>query len=148
MLGALSAHRGLAVASLALGALAVAQLAMPLGGAEFAGGAAPVPDAPAVGIVVPAGNRSAILDRPLFAADRRPPADEGPAAEADMFQVIGIGTTADTATALLRGPGGEALRVLPGQSVAGWRVEAIAPRTVTLTRGDRRLVLEVPKATP
>ena len=29
-----------------------------------------------------------------------------------------------------------------------WRVEAIAPRTVTLTRGDRRLVLEVPKATP
>ncbi|MCF4164783.1 hypothetical protein L2U69_03910 [Zavarzinia compransoris] len=136
------------MASLALIALAGAQILIPPGTEAPAGGAAPLPEAAAADFMPAAGERAAILARPLFAPDRRPPADDGPAADADMFQVIGIGTAADAATALLRGPGGAALRVLPGQSVAGWRVEAIAPGAVTLTRGDRRLVLEVPKGTP
>ncbi|MDD3447123.1 MAG: hypothetical protein PHS60_17095 [Zavarzinia sp.] len=138
------------MASVALLALSAAQIVVPVDTGTTAPAMAPAPAEEAGGDTAAFGGAAypAILERPLFSPDRRPAPAGGPAAEAAAFTLIGVGTAGDAATALLRAPDGQALRILPGQSVEGWQVISIEPNAVTLGHGDRRIVLEVPKETP
>lgn len=80
-----------------------------------------------------------ILARPLFDSHRRPEAEL--AADPDGFHLLGIGTAKDVATALLALGDGTVRRILPGAMVEEWRVEAIAPDHVVLSRDDEKRVL-------
>ncbi|RJF87945.1 hypothetical protein D3874_13705 [Oleomonas cavernae] len=89
-----------------------------------------------------------ILERPLFDPDRRPDAGAAPADDMARYTLLGIGTAAGAATALLVTPEGTALRILPGQAVGDWEVTAIEPGRVVLSRGDERLELRLGNAPP
>ena len=89
-----------------------------------------------------------ILERPLFSPDRRPEVGEAPADDMARYSLLGIGTAAGAATALLVTPDGTALRILPGQTVGDWSVEVIEPDRVVLSRGEERLVLRLGNAPP
>lgn len=79
--------------------------------------------------------------RPLFTPDRRPATGPADAPQAEYFAVIGIGTTAESATALLRVGEHNVRRIRPGDEVEGWTVAAILPDAVTLTRDGESLRL-------
>ncbi|PWR22817.1 hypothetical protein [Zavarzinia aquatilis] len=88
--------------------------------------------------------------RPLFSPDRRPAAGPADTTTAEYFAVIGIGTTAESATALLRIGERDTRRIRPGDEVEGWTVDAILPDAVTLTRDGEslRLTLGAAPAAP
>lgn len=77
------------------------------------------------------------LARPLFNATRRPApanADDG-ANDRDLadMRLTGIVTEPHRRVAIFARAGGKALAVKEGEEVDGWRVEAIAPRKVSLS---------------
>lgn len=84
-----------------------------------------------------------IVARPLFTPGRRPAAGDTAANEDESLVVIGIGTTTDSSTALLRTGEGQVRRIRVGDEVNGWTVATIEPAAVTLTRDgeSRRLGL-------
>lgn len=84
-----------------------------------------------------------IVARPLFSPGRRPAAGDAAASEDESLVVIGIGTTTDSSTALLRTGEGQVRRIRVGDEVNGWTVAMIEPAAVTLTRDgeSRRLGL-------
>lgn len=84
-----------------------------------------------------------IVARPLFTPGRRPAAGDTAASEDESLVVIGIGTTTDSSTALLRTGEGQVRRIRVGDEVNGWTVATIEPAAVTLTRDgeSRRLGL-------
>lgn len=84
-----------------------------------------------------------IVARPLFSPGRRPAAGDAAASEDESLVVIGIGTTTESSTALLRTGEGQVRRIRVGDDVNGWTVAAIEPAAITLTRDgeSRRLGL-------
>lgn len=84
-----------------------------------------------------------IVARPLFSPGRRPAAGDAAASEDESLVVIGIGTTAESSTALLRTGEGQVRRIRVGDDVNGWTVAVIEPAAITLTRDgeSRRLGL-------
>ncbi len=84
-----------------------------------------------------------IVARPLFSPGRRPAAGDQASSEDDSLVVIGIGTTTDSSTALLRTGEGQVRRIRVGDEVNGWTVATIEPAAITLTRDgeSRRLGL-------
>ncbi|GFE93378.1 hypothetical protein [Acetobacter persici] len=80
-----------------------------------------------------------VLARPLFAPDRRPDATT---AQVESLPVLtGIVHFAGQDGALFRGAGNSAGHLVrQGESVAGWRVVAVARESVTLERGGQQIV--------
>jgi hypothetical protein len=96
--------------------------------------------------VVPAekpdiSNFEEVISRPLFTQTRRPLAHTSesgaaPPPETLNFDLLGVVISPVGRTALLRPkPSGELLRVVEGQTVAGWEVRAIKPTEIVLGRG-------------
>ena len=90
------------------------------------------------------------LDRPLFEPERRPKAEEAvvapePAATAKLqpVRLTGMIVGRDGGRlALVQAEGQEQpARVLPGEQVAGWRIEEIGDDAVVLTAGTARSVV-------
>jgi general secretion pathway protein N len=153
-------------AALALGAGSLAVL--------LAAGAAPdVPDPGGLSAARPAGvdaappgvaprpavPESAILDRPLFSATRRPPPAPAPAPEAAAppaspppppppelgIALVGIVLDGTARIAILRPLDGQpALDLREGEAVGGWRVIRIGSDRIAVRNGDteRELVID------
>jgi hypothetical protein len=86
-------------------------------------------------------NFEEVVSRPLFTQTRRPLAHTSesgaaPPPETLNFDLLGVVISPVGRTALLRPkPSGELLRVVEGQTVAGWEVRAIKPTEIVLGRG-------------
>jgi hypothetical protein len=112
------------------------------------------PDAATQWMQSPASGASAyfaILDRPLFAADRRPApvatdiAVAAPAPDAlDQVHLYGLFLGQGTSGAMLR-VDGKTRRVMLGEPVGEWALSEIRPQEAVFTRGpDTRVVPLVP----
>jgi hypothetical protein len=84
-----------------------------------------------------------ILDRPLFAPDRRPaPGASTVAAAVGVPRLTGIIMTPDEATAIFRqAEDAKPLVARSGDSVGGWVVSMIAANEVTLRKADDRVTV-------
>jgi hypothetical protein len=85
-------------------------------------------------------NFEEVISRPLFTQTRRPLArtseSGAPPPETLNFDLLGVVISPLGRTALLRPkPSGELLRVVEGQTVAGWEVRTIKPTEIVLGRG-------------
>ena len=104
---------------------------------------APLPGA-AEFALPPRGDFEETLLRPLFETDRRPPAvEEGPvaapSARENPFLLVGVIEAEEKRLALVsRGRGGEIMTVGEGQTIDGWRVEAVQEDRVLLVNGEQR----------
>lgn len=110
---------------------------------------AAVPPAEPAFTLPPLEDFSETVARPLFLPSRRPlaPAEDA-SAEAgvmrDLFTLIGVIIFADERMALVkRRETGEVLRLIEGQRVDGWLVEAIMPDRVTLSHGEETEEVEL-----
>jgi hypothetical protein len=100
----------------------------------------------------------AILERPLFAADRKPPPPPPVAPVADPMsdvQITGL-LSGDNGGALAR-VAGVARRIMLGQGIRDWVLKSVEGRTATFARGDETRQLQlvysqfgvpVPRAAP
>ena len=97
---------------------------------------------------------NAIVDRPLFSPDRKPPENaspteaSSPAAETDgdaPHQIVLAGTATDQANravAILHDVSqGIQFRVWVGDQVDGWRVKEIRPRTIVLATATEEVTV-------
>jgi hypothetical protein len=138
---------------------------------------APAQTAPAAEEVAPRGPRrlppietfSVMIDRPLFAATRRPPAEPeqpqdfgetmasetepGPVAPldeiSDRYRLIGTVEENGRVTALLAGNNGSFVRVRRGDRLDNWTVGAINRQRVLMVSGERATELTlVPTTLP
>ncbi|HTB42400.1 MAG TPA: hypothetical protein VK741_02145 [Acetobacteraceae bacterium] len=83
-----------------------------------------------------------ILDRPLFAGDRRPVAGASAAAAAGVPRLAGIIMAPDHAAAIFQqAKGAKPLVAGPGDSVGEWVVSTIAADGVSLRKADARITL-------
>jgi hypothetical protein len=84
-----------------------------------------------------------ILDRPLFAPDRRPaPGTPTATAAVGVPHLTGIVMTPDDAAAIFRqAENAKFLVARPGDSVGGWVVSTIAENGVTLRKADDRVTV-------
>jgi hypothetical protein len=113
--------------------------------AVAAGDAAAQEESEALFSLPPLVDFSAIVDRPLFSPDRRPPPDQNQSASAGTDsvpaggteqQIVLAGTATDQsarAVAILHDVSqGIQFRVWVGDKVEGWTVKAIRPRAIVL----------------
>jgi hypothetical protein len=139
------------LACAALVALAMIQLALPLGSAppEANGLAA---RRPRLVTIPPAPDGAAILAAPVFAPDRRPAlaaAGGGAGGSLDAYAVLGVAVGRNSASVVLSSPGDPAQTVLKrGESVKGWRLVAVSPAKVTFEHNgvERTLTVGAPAA--
>ncbi len=88
-----------------------------------------------------------MLAKPIFAPDRKPDESAVPVAGGmDGFFALGIALAGDTATALVRGPGGTVQRLKPGEAINGWKLVAVSLDQLTFERNKERRVLTILKA--
>jgi hypothetical protein len=117
-------------------------------------GSASAQDAAAVFSLPPLEEFGAIVDRPLFSPDRRPPADqvesEAPVASSEPSgsaerQIVLAGTATDQserAVAILHDLSqGIQFRVWVGDEIEGWTVKAIEPRAVVLSTATQEVTV-------
>lgn len=89
-----------------------------------------------------------VLERPLFWPTRRPlpeavaEEEQAPAASIDGIRVAGVILRGPVQTALFQ-TGQGVVRARVGETVSGWRVEALSASSVRLTSGDRSVELDV-----
>lgn len=106
------------------------------------------PGQPAAVQMPPSSRFAVIALRPLFAPDRRPPDAPAAATEAptdptapDML-VTGIVMAGEDSVAIIEparpGPNAESMVARIGHSIAGWKVEAIKPDRVILSRDGKQ----------
>jgi hypothetical protein len=87
---------------------------------------------------------AAVVERPLFHRTRRPvpvaeAAEAAGAETAVPFQLSGVLVAGRTRIALLRNPASaRILRAEEGDTVEGWRIEAIRPQSVVVRSGQTR----------
>jgi hypothetical protein len=83
-----------------------------------------------------------ILNRPLFAPDRRPaPGASTVVAAAGVPRLSGIVVAPGEAGAIFQPKGAKPLVAHPGDVVGGWMVSAIAANGVTLRKADDRITV-------
>ncbi len=96
-----------------------------------------------------------IAARPLFNADRKPdpvpPPPEAPAAAITLgdlaqYRVLGTVRGGDMQLALVQKSGGSVLTLKPGDSFEGWKVDRIDGGGVSISGGERKEILAIPKA--
>lgn len=91
----------------------------------------------------------AILDRPMFAPDRRPPpaSDAAPPSPPPdplaNFTLYGVYGSGELGGILIKSDG-RLLRIRTGQDLGEWTVRSIKDREVTLSRADEIRVLKLP----
>ncbi|MGD0189609.1 MAG: hypothetical protein ABSD74_02590 [Rhizomicrobium sp.] len=89
----------------------------------------------------------AVLANPVFAPDRKPDATAVPVSGGmNGFAVLGVGMVGDTATALVRGPGGMVQRLKPGGVINGYRLIAVQLDQLTFERNNERHMLSLSKS--
>jgi hypothetical protein len=94
------------------------------------------------------GSFMAALDRPLFAATRKPPPKPEAAAavvadtQADV-RVLGLYSTGGTSGGAIVRADGKVRRVRPGDALGGWTVKEVRPLELLLVRGDEKRALDV-----
>jgi general secretion pathway protein N len=90
-----------------------------------------------------------VVQRPLFAESRRPPALAPASApqvarELDTLSLLGVVITPDERHALIQSdPQTKPERVRQGQTLAGWTIEGILPDRVVFRRGETREELRI-----
>jgi len=94
---------------------------------------------------------ASILERPVFAPDRRPGPAELPSVGAGPlggYAALGVAIGRSVATAVVSGPGAAARTLRMGESVEGWRLVAIDRAKLTFERDGARqsLVVGAPPA--
>jgi len=110
---------------------------------------------------IPLSALTAIRDRPLFSASRRPPAPAiqiiaqpaqvpAPAApappERPALKLIGTILSPATRVALLRDPATQAVtRLRVGEATSGWRVKTVSSRSVVVEKGEQSAILGLPE---
>lgn len=94
-----------------------------------------------------------IVDRPLFAANRRPPAPppKDPVAKKrpslDGIALFGVAIGPEGGVALMRVPKlAKPLDVAVGQTVAGWRLDKVLPDRILLSADDETAEIRIRKA--
>ena len=102
------------------------------------------PPAEEPGFTMPPLNAYAeVLARPVFSESRRPPSAPAAVAEEPQLssiRLVGIVVSASARHALIEhGQPQKLERIVPGQEVEGWTVEAINADRVVLRRGDSRI---------
>lgn len=115
--------------------------------------AAPPAPPPAPAPPPPLGDYHATLERPLFFADRRLPADGGTVTDASPTVTAATGNASRLTltaiveedgehTALLGAPGlATSVRAREGDTVAGWRLDEITDDSVTVSADGRQETL-------
>ncbi|CAA7621448.1 hypothetical protein [Magnetospirillum sp. UT-4] len=94
----------------------------------------------------PAARFAAMVERPLFAPTRRPAAPAAAAAAAVELELVGVALAGERRLALLRRKGETRIhRLAEGGALAGWRLDAVAPGTASLSRDGLTLSLVVPR---
>ena len=93
------------------------------------------------------GSFMAALDRPLFAATRKPPAKPEPpvAVVADTLndvRVLGLYSNGTAGGAIVRAEG-KVRRVRTGDTLGGWTIKEVRPGELVLARGDEQRSLDV-----
>jgi hypothetical protein len=131
--------------AIALGAAALAAVLMPL--LLLRPGAAPAPPVPAPPPQPLAPPVQPVLasafERPLFAAAPDAPLDD--TVPGDAPELIGIvGRLDQDAVALVRGADGASRTLKVGESVDGWRLEALALDAASFIRGNERRRVPLP----
>jgi hypothetical protein len=115
------------------------------------GHADPLPALHQLPITPPTPQIAAILARPLFSPSRRPPQAKGGKMADDTgladSRLAGIVIEPGHRFAIFAPEGAKLLTVTEGQTVSGWRIEAITPRDVSLTGPDGTRTLQ-PKFDP
>lgn len=109
-----------------------------------------VPPAPGM----PVGDPSqylAMLDRPLFSTTRRPPPPPPPPAPPPPVDTLATARvtgvfSGDGVGGIIVSVDGKSRRVRLNESVNGWTVKSIEPRSVTLAQGAQTRVLDMPRA--
>jgi hypothetical protein len=117
-------------------------------------GSAAAQEAESVFSLPPLADLGAIVERPLFSQDRRPPADEIPAdapatasepSGSEEQQIVLAGTATDQserAVAILHDVSqGLQFRVWVGDEIGGWTVKAIRPRAVVLGTASQEVTV-------
>jgi len=92
-----------------------------------------------------------VLARPLFSSTRRPMTGAAPAGDAPGSGLVLVGIViapGDQHALIEHGQPPRLERVVEGQEVEGWTVEAILPDAVGLRRADQRLELKAKDAPP
>ncbi len=100
--------------------------------------AAPVAAAPATPSAYPA-----ILARPLFSPTRSGVALAGPAAPAGAFALLGVALDGRRAIASFRDTSGGVVTVRKGESLQGWRLDAVGRDRAVLRLGAVTQTLQV-----
>lgn len=98
-----------------------------------------------VGSLGPLAAYADVVERPLFAPSRRPPAAPVAAPVPPVpvaasrpppaIELVGVAMSGDRHYALVRTPGGRSTRVAEGESVEGWQVTHIEADRIRLNRG-------------
>jgi hypothetical protein len=100
-------------------------------------------------VAPPTPNYPAILQTPIFAPDRKPDASAVPVAGGmNGFDVLGIATAGDSATAVVKEPGGAIERLRPGEQVQGWTLVSVELHQLIFERDKERRVLMLTKLPP
>jgi len=100
-------------------------------------------------VAPPAPDYPAILATPIFAPDRKPDDSAVPVAGGlSGFDVLGIATAGDTATAVVKQPTGAIVRLKPGEQVLGWKLVSVELHQLTFERNKERRVLMLIKQPP
>ncbi len=90
---------------------------------------------------------AAVVERPIFSPDRRPPAAEAALKEdsaAPQAVLTGIIIAESERIALVRTEAdGRIVRLRPGQRVDGWRLVAVEPDRAMFRRGEAEVILEL-----
>lgn len=91
----------------------------------------------------------AILEKPIFAPDRKPdPREMAIAGGMAGYEVLGTAIAGDTSTAVIRTPAGSIERVRPGEDLDGWKLVSVGPRELTLERNNEHRILTVTQQPP
>jgi hypothetical protein len=99
--------------------------------------------------VIPVPDYPEILATPIFAPDRKPDESAVPVAGGmSGFDVLGIATAGDTATAVIKPPTGMIVRMRPGDQVLGWTLVSVELHQLTFERNKERRVLMLTKVPP
>lgn len=135
---------GLIYGELASTPTAVVQVSPPAPKPEAETGAPPVFNPP------PPSDYADALARPLFSSSRRPPSAEPAAVDAHPdFVLVGIVLSDRDAHALIQhGQPSHVDRVIEGQALDGWTVDAILPDRVVFRRADAQIEVKAKDRSP
>ena len=138
--GARSIERFPVWVSAALGLALALQLVLPAGASlSDAVAAAPrlarIPAAPVV-------SYPQILERPVFAPDRKP-VEESDSDDEGIgdYEVLGIAISAERASVVLRGPDGKTQRIQYGAELAGWKLASVDRSQIVFEKDGQRQTL-------